>query len=75
MIFILGIINIIIQKNKFHVIYFCPNCVNFLPENANFYFLFIFLGGDCPPAPPARVPMTALLFKGKSNIVRDSMLL
>ena len=59
--------SIIIQKNmlcanKISVIYFCPNCVNFLPENVHFLFYFIYLfiylyyyyyyyflvGGDCP---------------------------
>ena len=44
MIVISGVISIIIQKNtsctnKIRVIYFCPNCVNFLPENV---YLFIF---------------------------------
>ena len=32
--------------NKIRVIYFCPNCVNFLPENVhffNFIYLFIYL--------------------------------
>ena len=59
MMFIPGVI---IQKktlwaSKIRVIYFCPNCVNFFPES----FLFLFLGGGCPPAlpalPPARAPM------------------
>ena len=40
--------------NEIHVIYFCPNCVNFLPENVQF---LIFGGGDRPPCLPARAPM------------------
>ena len=50
--------------NKISVIYFCPNCVNFLPENVHFLFIylfiyFFFLGGDCPlPLPPARPSMS-----------------
>ena len=52
MIFISGVINIIIQKNtlctsKVLLIYFCPNCVNFLPENVQF-FLSFFLKGAAP---------------------------
>ena len=47
MVFISGIISIIIQKNmlctnKIRVIYFCPNCVNFLPKNLYFVYLFIY---------------------------------
>ena len=54
MIFIFRIISIIFQKNKLctkkiRVIYFCPNCVNFLPENFHF---FIISGTTAPP--PAR---------------------
>ena len=29
--------------NKISVIYFCPNCVNFLPENVHFLFDLIYL--------------------------------
>ena len=79
MIFIFEIISIIIQKNtlctnKFCVIYFCPNCVNFLTENANFFilfylFIFFFLGGgeggDWPHCLPARAPMMAKYFMVK----------
>ena len=58
MMFIPGVISIIIQKNKLcankiRVIYFCPNCVNFLPEN---FLFFLFLGGRLPspaPSPPS----------------------
>ena len=56
MIFISGVISIVIQKNTFcinenQVIYFCPNCVNFLSEKDHFFlFLFFF---DCPPATPS----------------------
>ena len=66
MIFISGIISIIFQKNKLctnkiRVIYFCPNCVNFLPEKVHFLIFFFFFGGGrrltpCPPPPPARAP-------------------
>ena len=61
MIFISRVISIIILKNtlctnKSRVIYFCPNGVNFLPENVHFFYCW---GVDCPPAPPpsARGPM------------------
>ena len=55
--------SIIIQKNtlcanKVGVIYFCQNCVNVLPENVHFLFLFFLGGGRLPPhCPPARAPM------------------
>ena len=29
--------------NKISVIYFCPNCVNFLPENVHFLFIYLFI--------------------------------
>ena len=29
--------------NKIHVIYCCPNCVNFLPENVRFLFIYLFI--------------------------------
>ena len=56
MIFISGIISIITHKNmlctnKIHVIYFCPNCVNVLPENVHFG------GTDCLLPQPACAPM------------------
>ena len=35
-------------SNRIRVIYFCPNCVNFLPENAH---CKIFRGVDCPLPP------------------------
>ena len=37
--------------NKTRVIYFCPNCVNFLPENVLFFY---FLGEVAAPPPPAQ---------------------
>ena len=45
MIFTSGIVSVIIQKNKLcknkiRAIYFCPNCVKFLPENINVFFFF-----------------------------------
>ena len=55
MMFISGII---IQKNRYvkiRVIYFCPNCVKFLPENAHFFYFFFCGGGggggQLPPLP------------------------
>ena len=53
MMIISGVMSIIIQKNmlcanKICVIYFSPNCINFLPEN-----IFYFWGGDWPPCPPS----------------------
>ena len=63
MIFISGVISIIFQKNKLYTnkiraIYFCPNCINFVPENIHFLF---FLGGAAalPPC-QARAPMHVL---------------
>ena len=53
MIFISGVISIVIQKNTFcinenQVIYFCPNCVNFLSEKVHFFlFLFFFWLPPC----------------------------
>ena len=46
MIFISGVRSIIFQKNKLCtnkicLIYFCPNCVNFLPENVHFFGVFL----------------------------------
>ena len=46
MIFTSGIVSVIIQKNKLcknkiRAIYFCPNCVKFLPENVNVFFFFL----------------------------------
>ena len=61
MILISRVISIIFQKNrlctnKIRVIYICPNCDNFLPEN--FQFLLYFLGGaTAPHARLARAPM------------------
>ena len=62
----------IIQKNtlctnKIRVIYFCPNCVNLLPENVYlFIYLFIYLSnffwggrGDCTPPPTPTPPARA----------------
>ena len=51
--FISGVISIIVQKNtlctsKIRVIYFCRNCVNFLPENIYF---FLFFGVHLLPTP------------------------
>ena len=61
MTFISGIISIIIRKNtlctnKIRMIYFCPSCVNFLPENV--FFKNFFGGRQLPPsASQARAPM------------------
>ena len=46
--------------NKIGVIYFCPNFVNFLPENAHF---FIFKGGGGGDFPPACAPMPPVTSK------------
>ena len=60
--------------NKIRVIYFCPNCVSFLPENVNF---FILGKGSCPPAPaPACAPMgmAHLYFMLRSiSVVRNAL--
>ena len=53
MTFICGIISIIVQKktlckNKIRAIYFCPNCVNFVLENAPIFSSFFQERRDCP---------------------------
>ena len=56
--------------NKIRVIYFCPNCVNFLPKNLYFvyfvYFIFFIIiifggrrGGDGSPYHPLPLPALA----------------
>ena len=79
MILISGVISRIIQKstlctNKIRVIYFCSNCVDFLPGKVRFIIISFFYGGemeeggrgDCHPCPPlARAPTSkgAFYFK------------
>ena len=75
MIFISGVMSIIVQKNTLcantvRVIYFCPNCVNFLPENL--YFFYFFLGwATAQPGPPSSSDYDCL--EGTIYLSRNSL--
>ena len=84
MVFISGVIRIIIQKNtlcanKTRVIYFCPNCVNFLPWKRSFFFFWgggLGVGRLLPPAPSARTPMQEVKFFQKIiNVVCEGKII
>ena len=75
-VFIPGITSIIIQKktlcqNKIRVIYFCPNCVNFLREKAHFFY---FSGGDgsLPPSSCAYAHKKKALLNKTSAVAKNT---